>query len=289
ASSWTAEDRVLVTATALAELWTELRLRSNVLAYDTPRTAGATSVLVTIDPHPDEEQSIAELPHLLIARHPGWRGSWRHNFLEIVAVAHDVPHVGGPLLAPVLTHGRSGGMTRFIPLASWPHIGIYGGSASEALHAILGSLLYTLSPSDIALATMDQGQLTPLYRDVMHLVPLPDTPHATIELLTQLIRRSTWNAVRRLVLVVVEPDDAQLQLLIRLLARLQTRPDAPMHLIVVQEQPRNAGHELYALLPALITSGGQGSAGLLPGQNSWPKPGTARLFARGMRIEGRPI
>src|SRR5262249_53570026 len=50
ASSWTAEDRVLVTATALAELWTELRLRSNVLAYDTPRTAGATSVLVTIDP-----------------------------------------------------------------------------------------------------------------------------------------------------------------------------------------------------------------------------------------------
>src|SRR5262249_40073552 len=82
-----------------------------------------------------------------------------------------------------------------------------------------------------------------------------------------LIRRSTWNAVRRLVLVVVEPDDAQLQLLIRLLARLQTRPDAPMHLIVVQEQPRNAGHELYALLPALITSGGQGSGG----GPTWPE------------------
>jgi hypothetical protein len=41
------------------------------------------------------------------------------------------------------------------------------------------------------------------------------------------------------------------------------------------------------MLPALITSGGRGSAALLPGQDTWPSDGAARLISRDMRVEGR--
>ncbi len=286
---WTAEDRALAVANVFAELWGELGLRSTIMAFDTPPSPGAGSVLVTIDPHPDEEKQIADLPTLLTARRPAWRVLWQRNLLEVTLMVDGAPPVGGPLLAPVLTHGRGGVLTRFLPLASWPHLGIYGSAALGALHTILGSLLYAQSPSDIALAIIDHGEIGPLYRDVAHLAPLPDTPHATIELLTQAIRRVVWSELCRLILAVVEPDDAQLNLLVGLLARLQARPGAPMHLIVVQERPRNAGQELYGLLPALITAGGQRQAALVPGQRDWPKPGAARLIARGMRMDGRPI
>jgi hypothetical protein len=95
--------------------------------------------------------------------------------------------------------------------------------------------------------------------------------------------------VRPLVLVVVEPDDALLHMLWGMITRMQARPAVPVHLIVVQERAHRAGQEFYALLPALITSGGQGSAMLLPGQGDWPKRGEARLVGRGMRVEGRAI
>ena len=76
--------------------------------------------------------------------------------------------------------------------------------------------------------------------------------------------------VRALVLVIVEPDDALLDVLLGIVARLQARPNLPVHLLIVQEQLRSAGRELYALLPALLTSGGSGPTTLLPGQGAWP-------------------
>ena len=90
-------------------------------------------------------------------------------------------------------------------------------------------------------------------------------------------------------LVVVEPDDTMLNLLVGIAARLQARPTTPVHLLIPQERVSSVGRELYALLPALILSGGQGSPALLPGQGDWPQRGEARLVGRGMRLDGRAI
>jgi len=287
---WTAEDRVLAAAAALATLWMDKTIKSTILALDTATVAGNRPVLITLDGHPGEEQLINELPELIVTRHPAWRATWRRDHLELIMERTAAPVTSGaPLIAPVLTHGRGGKTMRFFPLSSWRHLGIYGGAALGALHALLGSLLYTQSPADLALAILDHGEIASLYHDVAHLVALPATPYGTFELLAQAIRRGAAGAVRPLLLVVVEPDDDQLRQLIGLATWLQARPSTPLHLIVVQEHLRTAGREVYATLPALITGGSQGHAMLVPGQGEWPKRGDARLVGRGMRVEGRSI
>jgi hypothetical protein len=110
------------------------------------------------------------------------------------------------------------------------------------------------------------------------------------DILSLAIRQHKPSAAQRLrplLLVVVEPDETRLRVLWALLTRLRAIPHAPLHLILVQEQPRAVGRELYALLPALITHG-QGRADLLPG-GAWPKRGAARLVGRGLRLEGRAL
>jgi hypothetical protein len=293
---WTAEDRVLAVAQLLADVWAAagigrtLPLQSAVVALDTERTSGNGLVIVTIDLHPDETELIGDSIDRAIASHPSWRATWRQQVLEIMmTVEGRQPPLGGPLLAPVLTHGRGNKTTRFFPLATWRHLGLYGANALHALHALLGSLLYTQPPAKLALAIIDQGEVSPLYRDVAHQIALPGSPRQTLELLAQAMRQTTPHHVRPLVLVLVEPDDALLHMLWGMLTRMQARPAVPVHLIVVQERPCRAGHELYALLPALISSGGEGSATLLPGQGDWPKRGEARLVGRGLRVEGRAI
>lgn len=283
---------MLVVAGNIAQIWAEAgaapahTIQSQLVALDTADTPGDGQVIVTIDGHPDEEAQLLALPDALTQRHPRWRAAWQQDTLEVLVVADAaLPPTGGPLLVPILTHGRGGKTIRHIPLAAWPHLGLYGGSALQALHALLGSLLYAQPPAALALAIIDQGEIAPLYRQVAHLVALPASPGATIDRLMRAIRWSA--AVRPLVLVIVEPDDHMLSLLYDLAIRLQARPAPPIHLIVVQECLRAAGRELYALLPALITSGGHGSTALLPGQGLWPKPGAARLVGRGMRVEGR--
>jgi hypothetical protein len=124
---------------------------------------------------------------------------------------------------------------------------------------------------------------------VAHLVTLPDTPQATLAILAQAIRRGVPDAARPLLLVVVDPDDDELKQLTGLAARVEARPATPLHLLVAQTQPRSAGRELYAQLPALILGGGTGPTTLLPGQSDWPKRGEARLLGRGMRVAGRAM
>lgn len=287
---WNAEDRALVAAAALADLWTEKTIESTILAIDATTVKRDTSVLITLDGHPGEAQLLNHLPDLIAARHPTWQATWRRDRLEIIVGRTDAPTTSNaPLIAPVLTHGRSGKTMRFFPLRSWQHLGIYGGEALGALHALLGSLLYAQSPAALAVAILDRGEITPLYRNVAHLVALPTTPHETIELLAQAIRRGAPRVLRPLLLVVVEPDDDALKQLLSLAASLQARPTTPVHLLITQSRPRSAGHTLYAQLPALIVGGGSGPRTLLPGRGSWPKHGAARLIARGMRIEGRAI
>ena len=288
--AWTAEDRALAVASVIAGIWAKHELKSPILALDTSIAAGNGQVIVTIDQHPDEDEQIADLPELIVAQCPAWRASWKQELLAVDVVMNDAqPPGGGPLLVPILAHGRGGKTVRFYPLASWQHLGLYGGSALGVLHAVLGSLLYNQPPSHVALAIIDNGEITPLYRDVAHLVRLPGSMHESVELLAQAIKRGVPDEVRPLVLVVVEPHDLLLNRLSAIAARLRARPNTPVHLLLVQEHLSSAGRELYPLLPALITSGGRGPLALLPGQGDWPKHSEARLIGRGMRVDGRAI
>lgn len=287
---WSAEDRALAVAGVLAELWDAHALRSPILAIDTVSATGSGQVVVTIDAHADEEEGLGSLPERIVECRPAWRAGWQRGQLAIVVAAAGVrPPAGGPLIAPILAHGRGHRTLRFYPFNSHRHLGLYGGSALAALHAMLGSILFTQPPANVALAMLDAGEITPLYRGVAHLVVPPGSAHEALELLTQTIRRGVRGSVRPLLLVVVEPDDAILTLLLGIVARLRARPSTPVHMIIVQEQLRSAGRELYSLLPALLTSGGRGAAALLPGQGEWPKRGEARLVGRGMRLDGREI
>jgi hypothetical protein len=302
AAPWTAEERALAVAQAIVEVWAAIEvsrgtpLQSTIVALDTLSTpAGIRAmrtppVLVTIDGHPDEEALLVGLPDALVARRPGWGAAWRQAVLEVfVATDGAQPPIGGPLIIPVLAHGYGGKTTRCLPLATARHLGLYGAGALGALHTALGCLLALQPPSHAALAIIDAGEITPLYRDVAHRVPLPGSPRATIQLLAQAVSHGVRWPVRPLVLVVVEPDAMLLKLLWGIAARLRARPAAPVHLLIVQEHLRSAGRELYAMLPALITGGGQGTPALLPGQGAWPKHGAARLVGRSMRAEGRAL
>ena len=282
---WTAEDRALAVAAALMEIW-GAEAACPILAIDTASTPGYAPVLLTLDPHASDAQ-IADLPARLAELRPHWRVRWRRERLEVVvrAGAGQLPS-GGPALLSILTHGPRSTTTRFLPLASCQHLGIYGAGASQALHALLGSLLFAQSPASLALAIIDQGEISPLYRQVAHLLAAPTTDDA-IDILALALRQQKSGGdqrIRPLLLVVVEPDEARLRALSALLTRLRAMPGAPLHFILVQEQLRSAGRELYALLPALITHG-QGRADLLPG-GAWPKRGAARLVGRGLRLEG---
>jgi len=148
--AWTAEDRALAVAGVLADIWAAADLTSPILGIDTASTAGNGQVIVTIDAHPDEEQQLADLPQRTVAQRPAWRASWRRiggsrtdaGLVVDVVTNSARPASGGPLLVPILAHGRGGGTTHFYPLASWHHLGLYGGNALGALHAVLASLLY---------------------------------------------------------------------------------------------------------------------------------------------------
>jgi hypothetical protein len=286
---WSAEDRVLAAAAALAGIWDAEGVSSPVRGFDTARADGARTVRVNIDIHPDDESVILNLPRLLSARRSAWRASWRQDALSIeIAADGPPPPAEGPLIAPILDHGHGHKMTRFFPLATWRHLGIYGANALHALHALLSSLLYTQPPSNLALVILDQGEITPLYQGVPHLVTPPGDAHATLEALASALRRSATRAARPLALVMVEPDSTALARLHALLLRLRNQQTAPIHLITAQTQLHSAGREVYALLPALITAGGMGACSWLPGQGDWPRSGAARLAGRGIRVEGRP-
>jgi hypothetical protein len=290
ADPWTSEERARAVANLIAELWAEATLHSPIMALDTPSISGGGQVRVTVDQYLDEVDRLNDVPERIVARRPTWRASWRRDALEVIVTTTQAPPpIGGPLIVPVLTHGRGSKITRYYPLASWRHLALYGSDALGALHAVLGSLLYAQPPAHLALAILDHGEITPLYRNVAHLAPLCDSPRATIEQLAQAIKRGARDDARPLVVVVVEPDDTMLNLLFGIAARLQARPTTPVHLLIAQECVSNAGRELYAMLPALIIGGGRGTTALLPGHGDWPKGGEARLVGRGMRAEGRAI
>jgi hypothetical protein len=292
AVAWSAEDRALVVAAALQALWHEHTLVSPVLWMDTANRAGAASVVALTDPAPAEEERLLAVPDLLAARNSGWQARWTHQdgkvLLHVDGCDRGNPSAHGPLLIPLLTHGRASRLLRFVPLETWRILGLYGGNAAGALHLLLTSLLYAHSPFDLALAILDQGQVSPLYEGVAHrVIPLEDIS-TTVRLLTLAVRRfDARRKVRPMLLIVVEPDDAALATLTHLVASLGERPDVPLYLMVVQERLSAAGREIYARLPALITGRSTGSPALLPGQQEWPAGDEARFAGRGVRVSGR--
>ena len=293
--AWTAAERAQAAVAVIVQIWRDLRLRSIVTAVDTARTPGSGTVMICIDLHPDDDGRLDDLPARIKEERPTWRAAWRHNLLSVVVhTAGTLAPVGGALLLPVLNHGRGGRLTRFLPLASCRHLGLYGTDALRTVHAMLGELLFAQPPADLALMLIDQGELTPLYRDVAHLVPALPDGEAALARLADLLRPHSPHVdaltqARPLVLVVVEPDPDRLQVLATIIARLRTAPEAPLHVLLVQERRRDAGRELYARLPALVTGTGLGRAALLPGGIGWPKQSAARLAWQTMRLEGHPL
>jgi hypothetical protein len=292
AGVWSAEDRALGVAAWLHALWREHALTSPVLWVDTANRTGAAAVAVLVDPAPAEETRLLAVPDLLVARNSGWQARWTHQdgklLLHVAGCDRSDLSAQSPLLIPLLTHGRASRLLRFVPLETWRILGLYGGNAAGALHMLLTSLLYAHSPFDLALAILDQGQVSPLYEGVAHrVIPLEDIS-TTVRLLTLAVRRfDARRKVRPMLLIVVEPDDAALATLTHLVASLGERPDVPLYLMVVQERPSAAGREIYARLPALITGRSTGSPALLPGQQEWPAGDEARFAGRGVRVSGR--
>jgi hypothetical protein len=292
-TSWEAEDLALAVAGVLADVWAECGLASQVLALDTRTGRGKGRVVVTIDVLVGDEARLAELPAILEARQPGWKARWQTARRGTAALTLDVAASGewparGPLLVPALTHGKGSQALRFFPLTTWRHLGIYGSGAGQALHAMLTSLLYTQPPGALAMAICDAGQVSPLYRDVAHLVPSPaDLDQVAVAVAQALRAGQQTKDTRPVLLVVIEPDAERLTALTSLIQQARSHTGAPLHLVLVQEHVRPEGHELYALLPALITGEGRGNPALLPGQHEWPGDGEARFVGRGMRVEGR--
>ncbi len=287
AERWTAEDRVLAVANALHAACDAQHLQTVVLALDTASHSGSGEVTVAMDIDPAEEQQLEMIQARLAYDHPGWHAQWRANTLVVtVDDAGPVP-TQGPLLAPLLEHGRKH-QVRFYPFATWRHLAVYGSDALGALHALIGNVLYLQSPQHLALAILDSGNVGRLYRDAPHRVPVPGDTLTTITAIHEVLRRGKISpAVRPLLLVVTEPDRAVLRALTALVRRLRQQPHVPLHLVVAQTRLHAEGRELYGLLPALVTTGGGDDATWLPGNATWPRAHAARFVGRGMRVEGR--
>lgn len=287
AERWTAEDRVLAVANALHAACDAQQLQTVVLALDTASHSGSGEVAVTMDINPAEEQQLELIPARLVQHHPGWHGQWRANTLVVTVDGTGRVPTEGPLLVPLIEHGRKHQL-RFYPFATWRHLAVYGGDALGALHALIGSVLYLQSPQHLALAMVGSGTMERLYRDAPHRVPVPGDTIQTITAIHEVLRRGNIpSTVRPLVLVVTEPDRTVLRALTALVRRLRQHPHVPLHLVVAQTRLYAESRELYALLPALITADGVDDATWLPGNAGWPRANVARFVGRGLRVEGR--
>src|SRR5262249_39036099 len=147
--AWTAGERAQAVIVVIAQIWHDACLHSIVTAVDTPGALGSGPVIVTIDPHPEDGGRLDDLPARLVQYRPTWRAAWRRGLLTVfLHTEGTIAPVGGRLLLPALMHGRSGKLTRFLPLASCRHLGLYGSDALRTLHAVLGELLFAQPPSN---------------------------------------------------------------------------------------------------------------------------------------------
>ena len=287
AVAWTAEDRALLIAAALENVWTQLHLSSEVLALDAAPGRGHSVVSVWIDPAPGEEATLLALPAHILAANPSWQARWRDDALDIRMSTTDLLPTTGPLLIPTIEHRQRGERLRFLQLRTWQHLAIVGPDAQAAVHGLLVNLLYTHGPATLALALTDSFPTERLFTNVAHRVELPN--QAIVPLISDALRRSRdqWNNLRRIILVVADPEPEALPDLVQLVQRLRGQTDIPLSLFLTLTVVRPCDREVLALLPALIAgAGSEPQAAWLPG-GQWAKAGAARFVGRTMRLEGK--
>jgi hypothetical protein len=293
-NEWVPDELAHAAGAVLARVWRALELRSRLVALDVE--AGRGRVRASLEAEPADGAALLTLPEKLMAFNPGWTACWRGGALELAASSeHDTAN-GGPLLAPLLRHGRRKQYRRYLSLGSGEQIvattgdlGIYGAAALDVLHGCLVSLLYAHPPETLALLVLEANDVSPLYAAAPHAIAPAGSARATLAALDRAVRRgSSRDPVRHLLLVLIEPDATLVADLAALVARTRANPATPLSLLLAQQQPLAAGRELYALLPALLTAGRAGDAPPLAGER-WPRAGQGRLITGPTGLDGVPI
>lgn len=287
--SWTPEDRVLVVATGLEAMWTQLNLSSELLAFDAASGRGQNTVTVWIDPAPGEEEILVALPAHITASHPAWHVRWREDALDIRIHADEVLPLNGPLLLPIIEHRQRGERIRFLHLRPWQHLAAIGPNAHAAINGLLVNLLYGHNPTTLAIAITDTFPTQRLFTRVPHYTQLPT--QAIVPMISEALRKSRdqWQTLRRVVIVIANPEPATVPDLVQLIQRLRGQIDIPVSLFLSLTEVRSCDREILALLPALLVGVGNESAtAWLPG-GQWPRAGAARFVGRTMRLDGKAL
>lgn len=279
------------------------KLRSSVLLVEACASVRDAWARLTIDPHPDETTALATLPERLLETWPGSHIAWRSNAhgppeLQIAMRHHVLTPDHAAFLLPVAQRTPTRGVPvirhsdtsiLYLPLRTWRHAGLYGDLAMDTLHAALTGLLYAEAPETLALTIVDQGQISPLYENVPHLVRIPCAAPDALAAIGRTLRLACARRadVRPALIVLVEPDADTLAALTGLLTRLRRQPDAPLHLLLVQSRLAEGARQRHAILPAIITPGGQGRASWLSRQRAQPARGVTHIVAPGLRVAGQ--
>lgn len=251
---------------------------------------------LTIDPHPDEAALLDLIPEQLRQSGIGDRVWWRRGAHRPLALSVEARRSvcapwRGRLLLPIARRAqglrqREAGLV-FLPLQTWRRAGFYGGAALEALHAALTGLLYAESPESLALTIIDQGRVSSLYAGAPHIVHPPGNVSEWPALLGRALRRvrAQRAEIRPLILAMIEPDAALLDSFAEAFNRMARHADLPIHIVLAQTRPLEAGRAWYASMPAIITASEIAPATWLPG-GAWARPGRVRIIAREIREAG---
>lgn len=287
-AEWTADDRAMIVCAAVLRALAQRDLRSPLIAIDVIET----TVQVMLDIQPDAAADLQQICGDLAATFRDWRCSWQSVGLTIVLpLGGSVPGRPWPIVVPVLLRGRGKTqITRYIPLASWRHLGVYGHGALGVAHHIVTSVLCQQPPDALALAIID-GQrhpMTAIYRSAPHLVPAPSDPGMWVEHIVRAVRHAHSTPIRMALCVVVEPQDAWLDALQAVFLRLRSQ-SVPLHLLLVSSALSARGRDVYAALPALMTEG-VGPAHWIHGTQRWPAGGHMQMVINRMtRCDGEPF
>jgi hypothetical protein len=285
--SWTSDDRALACATLVHRLLLTHAVRDGIVALD----VADRQVQVFLDLPQTATVSIAKLAQDLGSQQPTWQVWVDHGLMITLPEAPSLPR--GPWLSmlPLLALDHKARSVRYVPVARWSHLGLYGDAAIKVAHNLLTLLLCQSSPQCLALQFLDaQHLIDTVYDDAPHTVRRMTSACQTLQHISHAVQQGVLRDVRPLVLVVVEPDPTLMPLLSNLLRLLRHQPRVPLRLLVVQPTVHPAGRELYGMLGAgVLTAQGNGQASLIPGIQRWPKASRVLVFQHSFQWEGFPM
>jgi len=277
------EDRAMAAMERVSAVLAGCGATNQLLAAD----VAGDEALVILDPRPEDEATIGRVfaAQPVTSSHAQLR--WNAPIMQVRFAGATAVAAGSTAMAiPLLVLGRR--RVRFVPLASWRHLGIYGGGAHVAAHHVITTLLCQRRPDELGLAVLDRHGWASLYRHVPHWVEPPGDGPATADAVSRALRCGGATAHRPVLVVLVDPDGATLSAFSVLLSRLSLQPAAPVHIMVVQRRLQQLGRQLYLTLAGLVTAG-EAAPELLPAVRRWPRRGNAVVLVRGQRWAGRPF